>query len=298
MAQPIDYQKQFAKQAISYLPHHALLRSVAMIKNKPLLKLLNNVAQGSSFQVKSYPSKDVEAYLETSTGTKLWHGTGRFQYSDTKIIDVLDLIVLSGSLNPQDDVYAIALGKGRMKTISTTKLRIIARSYADTHGDGELEKNRFGGSLWWVSYYYSFFYAKAFSMQGLTLARNWKEWSNAATNSNGERTWGKKVNKSAKSVWDVFGLGSDEPANYPILFGIKSHGELVDLPKSIARVESRIVEPVKLSDLSHIEVPEEKIQEVQHLLDTARYTVPVFPIELGEFVASKKSIEELLGYSQ
>ena len=50
----------------------------------------------------------------------------------------------------------------------------MARSYADMHGLGWKEKNRYGDALTWTSYYYSLFYARLFTVNGVKVLRRWK----------------------------------------------------------------------------------------------------------------------------
>ena len=296
-SEALRYKRQFWKSAARHLPHHSLLVISARIKaprlTDALSKRRDDILRKSI--VKTYPTKLVEEYQGVMATTKLWHGAGRLQYKNKRVYDAFEAIIGNGALRPAKDVYAIILGGEEMTSISTTPLRIIARSYADMHGEGEREKYRYGSALWWVAYYYGMFYGIVFTRYSLTIMRNWSKWNNASTNDSGQRTWGHKVNAKADSVWSAFGQGSDIPGNYPVLFGIKQYSLVAKMPHTLQKVETRLTNPVQISDLSHIEVPEDKIDEVKARLATHGFSTPVFPIELGEYVASKQQFKTLLG---
>jgi len=55
--------------------------------------------------------------------TYLWHGTGRYQYRDGEIIDVLAKIVNTGGLVPSEDSFD---PMGPTKSVSTSPVRIYA----------------------------------------------------------------------------------------------------------------------------------------------------------------------------
>ncbi|MDB5175502.1 MAG: hypothetical protein JWM81_360 [Candidatus Saccharibacteria bacterium] len=298
--QAYRYRQQFRTTVVKCLPHHMFLVTSVRLRAKPITKLLSLRLENKlhTLELKHYPADKVEAYLVAATAAKLWHGTGRLQYRDGRVVDIFAAILSSGSLNPVKDVYTVLLGGEEMISISTTPLRIIARSYADTHGRGDKEKYRYGSSLWWVAYYYSIFFGEVFTRYGLTIWRNWSKWDNASSSQTGERQWGRKVNKAAISVWDVFGSGSDIPGNYPVLFGIANYTSVAALPLTMSKAEVRLTNIVKMTEISHIEVPERNVDETKKLLVKYGYDVDVFPIELGEYVASHLSITELLGITR
>jgi len=291
-----DYEQMFWRLAIRHIPHHSLLYLAAKQNNKNLVAHLDRRIRKrlDKTSVKSLPSELLADYERKSDNAKFWHGTGRFQYNESEVVDVFQSILDRGTLEPKHDVYSIVISGEEMQSVSATRLRIIARSYADTHGLGIQEKHRYGSSLWWVAYYYNLCYVEILAKHSLAMARNWSTFNRKSRNSQGERTWGKKVHTKAKSVWDTFGTGSDIEGNYPILFGIKKGQAIAELPKSMQKWEVRITTPVTLSSLSHIEVPEAKVAEVKKILSRNGYDVAVFPIEVGEFIASQKNIADLL----
>jgi peptidyl-tRNA hydrolase len=290
------YKRQFLNDILNNVPHHAAIKMAKAIKSDKLVQYGYRSRQEelSKMALKVYSEQEVTTYTKALQEAKLWHGTGRYQHNGSETQDVLSQIIISGGLKPVPDSYAVILGGRGMASISATRIRIVARCYADIHGKGELEANRYGSSLWWLSYYCVPFFVQIFTKNAINMARNYKKWHQATSNIHGERTWGKKVNKNAKRVWDVFGLGSDIPGNYPILVGIKGQVDTALLPDAIAKTEVRFTHLVSMSDFTHLEVPEEKVSETEMILTQAKLPIPVFPIELGEYVASKQSIAELL----
>ena len=296
-AEAVRYQWLFWRLLARHLPHHSALALGEQLNAQQLITILSKRRDKvlSKSVVRIYDAPQVETYQRVANTAKLWHGTGRLQYAESKVKDIFATIVKNDALTPVRDVYAVLVGGEEMVSLSTTRLRILARSYADMHGKGEKEENRYSSSFWWVTYYYSLFYGLTFTKYSPHLLRNLSKWNKLSKNEAGEITWGKKVNKKAHSVWEVFGMGSDIPDNYPILFGIKQFQRIATPPKGIREVEIRLIDPVHLSDLSHIEVPEDRVRDVETFLKQNGTSVPVFPIELGEYVASKQPFKTLLG---
>jgi hypothetical protein len=285
------YKRQFLTDILKNIPYHATIRMARVVKSDKLVQhgYRSRQKELSKAVLKTYSLKEVVKYKEVSRGARLWHGTGRYQHNDSKTVDVLSQIITSGGLKAFPDSYAVLLGGEDMVSVSATSIRIVARCYADMHGKGELEAYRYGSSMWWLSYYCVPFFVQAFTKNTISMVRNYKKWHRATSDIEGERTWGKKVNKNAKRVWDVFALGSDIPGNYPILIGIKGRVDTETLPGAIAKTEVRFTHLVSMDDFTHLEVPKEKVSETEALLAQAKLTTPVFPIELGEYVASKQN---------
>ena len=173
---------------------------------------------------------------------------------------------------------------------------MVARSYADMHGVGWKEKNRHGDALTWTAYYYSLFYARLFTVNGIKMLRRWKTWRSLSHDEYGDNTWGKKVNKQARDVWDIFCLGSDISGNYPILIGIKSLDSQLKLEKPMRYYEVRADKRIDIANISHIEVPRDKQDEMRELLLSYGIDIPVTSIELGECASAQKRFTELLGW--
>jgi hypothetical protein len=295
------YQKLFIKKLLRYLPHHLLLATTHKVRLRYAEKLLGSIAQKRIITTKTlrrFSSSEIAEYQKLTRDTQFWHGTGRWQHGERSIIDVLKSFCDTGGLKPARDVYAVFGGSDQhiIHSISLCRSRMVARSYADMHGLGWKEKNRYGDALTWTSYYYSLFYARLFTISGITMLRRWKTWRSLSHDEHGDNTWGKKVNRQARDVWDIFCLGSDIPSNYPILIGVKHLASQVELEKPMRYYEARADKRIAITDISHIEVPYNKQKEVRRLLRAHNITLPVTSIELGECVSAQKSFTELLGW--
>lgn len=295
------YQKLFIKKLLRYLPHHLLLATTHKVRLRYAEKLLGSIAQKRIITTKTlrrFSSSEIAEYQKLTRDTQFWHGTGRWQHGERSTIDVLKSFCDTGGLKPARDVYAVFGGSDQhiIHSISLCRSRMVARSYADMHGLGWKEKNRYGDALTWTSYYYSLFYVRLFTISGITMLRRWKTWRSLSHDEHGDNTWGKKVNRQARDVWDIFCLGSDIPSNYPILIGVKHLASQVELEKPMRYYEARADKRIAITDISHIEVPYNKQKEVRRLLRAHNITLPVTSIELGECVSAQKSFTELLGW--
>ena len=295
------YQNLFIKKLLRYLPHHLLLATTYKVRLRYAEKLLGSTAQKRVITTKTlrrFSSSEIAEYQKLTRDTQFWHGTGRWQHGERGTIDVLKSFCDTGGLKPARDVYAVFGGSDQhiIHSISVCRSRMVARSYADMHGLGWKEKSRYGDALTWTSYYYSLFYARLFTVNGITMLRRWKTWRSLSHDENGDNTWGKKVNKQARDVWDIFCLGRDIPGNYPILIGVKHLASQVELEKPMRYYEVRADKRITITDISHIEVPYNKQEEVRRLLLAHNITLPITSIELGECVSAQKSFTELLGW--
>lgn len=293
-----NFQEQFIKLALRRLPHHIALHIASRLRSKTGVSLLDSYAKKRfivKVKLKSFSHKEQKQYKTAIFQTTLWHGSGRFQYSNGKIIDTLESILKSGSIRPIEDAYAIFSGGRLMKSISLTRLRAIARCYADMHGKGYRESNRYGDALTLTSYYYGLFYARLYTRHYRMMKRYYKIWHKHTHNDKGHNTWGKKSNKDAEDVWDIFGLGSDIPGNYPIIFGIKGVKEATQLSSTFRDYEVRTENNINLDDITHVEVPSSKVKEAEMLVKKYGLDIPVYSIELGELVASQMPFSTLMG---
>ena len=264
-------------------------------------KALDTIAKRKIINVKdllSFDNSDIKEYQKLTKDTQLWHGTGRWQHGKDSIVDVMNSFCDIAGLKPSRDVYAVFGGSDQhiVHSVSLCRSRMVARSYADMHGLGWKEKNRYGDALTWTSYYYSLFYARLFTVNGVKMLRRWKTWRALSHDENGDNTWGKKVNKQARDVWDIFCLGSDISGNYPILIGIKSLDSQLKLEKPMRYYEVRADKRIDIANISHIEVPRDKQDEMRELLLSCGIDIPVTSIELGEYVSTQKRFTELLGW--
>ena len=299
-SQSNNYQKLFVRRSLRYLPHHILMLIIYKSKLFRFEKALDAIAKRKIINVNdllSFDNSDIREYQKLTKETQFWHGTGRWQHGKDGIVDVMKSFCDIAGLKPSRDVYAVFGGSDRhiVHSVSLCRSRMVARSYADMHGLGWKEKNRYGDALTWTSYYYSLFYVRLFTVNGVKMLRRWKTWRTLSHDENGDNTRGKKVNTQARDVWDVFCLGSDISGNYPILIGVRSLDSQLKLEKPMSHYEVRTDRPIDITNISHIEVPHEKQVEVRQLLLSRGIHLPVTSIELGEYCSAQQQFIELLG---
>jgi len=223
-----------------------------------------------------------------SKQTEYWHGTGRYQYRDGKVVDVLRGMIEQDGLLPQrDDIDLV----GVMNSVSLARSRTYARAYADMHENGQ-KGERNGSALLWS--------AAFIGPLALKIAQEEKVWRPenrrrvrehfGASNS---AQWYRKVRQEPTGTLGVFAYGSDIEGNYPMLFGIKD-GVVTPTKTSgsVAVHEVRSTDPISFSDLSHIEVPEIRVAETQTMLAEAGYEVPVMAIEDFEAYSARRPFAE------
>lgn len=223
-----------------------------------------------------------------SKQTEYWHGTGRYQYRDGKVVDVLKGMIEQGGLLPQrDDIDLV----GAMDSVSLARSRTYARAYADMHQNGE-KGERNGSALLWS--------AAFIGPLALKIAQEEKVWRSAnrqrvkehfaASNS---AKWYEKVRQEPTGTLGIFAKGSDIEGNYPILFGVKE-GTVAPAKTSdsVAVHEVRSTDPINFADLTHIEVPESRVVETQAMLTEAGYELPVMAIEDFEVYSARQSFAD------
>lgn len=187
------YQRLFVKKSLQYLPHHLLLAVSHRMRLRWAEKILDKFARKYIIKPKSirqFKESEIKEYQKLTKGTQFWHGTGRWQHGERGIADVLKSFCDAAGLKPVRDVYAVFGGSNQhiVHSISVCRSRMIARSYADMHGVGWKEKNRYGDALTWVSYYYGMFYARLFITRGFKMMRRWKAWRALSNDNNGDNT--------------------------------------------------------------------------------------------------------------
>ena len=224
--------------------------------------------------------------------SKLWHGTGRYQYKDGKVTDVLDSIAKIGKLQPQYDDIDF---NRPMESLSLARSRVYSRSYADMHGKGAAEPERYGTSALWA-----WIFLGDIGAEAMLEGRVWTKDGRLDTRDHfaqcNANDWYQKVRSSYAGTMTLFRRGSDIDGNYPIVFGVKDSGiETADTSHSIAIHEVRVTQPLSLKeDITHIEVPREKIEETQTLLRSYGHEVPILAIEDCEQFIADISFTELI----
>jgi hypothetical protein len=206
-----------------------------------------------------------------------WHGTGRYKYGESgEIIDVLKGIIAEDGLIPHDDDWDWELGK--IKSISFARARMYGRLYACMYVTGG--KRIEGEHLpLWLWFHYFFDTARLLAFLDVSL---WKLLRGEYQKRRG--VWARKVTTSeVTDIYTIFNKGSDIVGNYPILIGVKNK---IIQPLPGARIfnlhEARNGSSVGFKEMTHIEVPKEKVEETLALLKEAHIDTPVLPIEEGE----------------
>lgn len=81
-----------------------------------------------------------------------WHGTGRYQIREGKVVDVLRQITQSGELTPHRDTFDPIAGE--MYSVSTSSSRMYARLYAGMHFHEDADRSYLlGDTSRWVNYF-------------------------------------------------------------------------------------------------------------------------------------------------
>lgn len=248
-------------------------------------RIIANDSTVTSREVTAETLAKVEA---TSQQTEYWHGTGRYQYRDSKVVDILKNMIEQGGLRPHsDDIDLI----GVMDSVSLARSRTYARTYADLHENGE-KGERNGSTLLWASAFMGSLALKVVQEEKMWHSSNRQRVLQHFETSS-SRQWYKKVRQTPTGTIGTFARGSDIEGNYPILFGIKTGAVTPALTSaSVALHEVRSTNPVGFDDLTHIEVPASKQLETQTMLAEAGIEVPVMAIEDFEAYAARQSFAE------
>lgn len=84
--------------------------------------------------------------------------------------------------------------------------------------------------------------------------------------------------------------------NYPILIGIDAKNlKQAKVNPIIAMFETRFTENIRLENITHIEVPANKVPETREMLKRNKINIIVLPIELCEIYSSRKPIRLISG---
>lgn len=250
-----------------------------------------------------------KSYLKSLNITKslyskayYWHGTGRYHYkllgkskyegvNQNQIYDVLESIITSGGLIPAYDpfngVYA--------ETASLTPFRMYARCYAEFNSYLKTDfKYTYGsGKFWYV--FLLFLQINAWGLKE-TIRKIITIYTSPEFKNKSDK-WFRSVTKNDRwSMFNIYNIRSDIPVNYGLLFGIKRSGvNPVSFNKAVERFETRSNRKIELKDITHIEVPFDKIRETADLLKRHKVKLSVMAIEDGEIYCSQKSLKQLVG---
>lgn len=234
-----------------------------------------------------------------------WHGTGRYHYKprgkskyegvdNSQTYDILESIVDAGGITPKYDPF-ISVNGGFGETISLTPYRMYARAYALFNMFEETNlQYLYGTSKFWyclllplqiLEWGFTSSIKRVFKIQKDKNSINkYKVWFD---------TFRKETNWS---ILNFHAVRSDIPHNYGLLFGIKKEGvQVVHFDPAFEHFETRANNLIKLSDLTHIEVPLNKVDTTTELLERKKINLIVIPLEIGEIYCNKFSLEKLSG---
>jgi hypothetical protein len=219
--------------------------------------------------------------------TALWHGTGRYKYDENgKVADVLAGIIRDGGLKPHDDDWDPK--RGKIQSISLAPARMYAKLYAWMHIPRSARPDSEHRSCCFYGYY--FFCSAAVVAYAEYLWRPHIPDYRAKL-----KKWTGKVSRKPHTLKSVFVEGTDIPDNYPILIGIKCG---VVKPNRGSRFfdlhETRSEKSIAMSDLTHFEVPADRVDETASSLRVAGFDTPVIPIEDGEAYCRQFSFWQLV----
>lgn len=239
-----------------------------------------------------------------------WHGTGRYHYHHAndsryeeadaqRVVHVLESILDGGALTRHQDLWVKYEGQFK-KTVSVAPSRMHARLYAHIHlRDGVWLEYVFGGTRFWMGF---FVFLATFQL----LARFTREerafiqWTIFNKNTlKHARTWGSAIRNLSEfkflPLWRAYDLRSDIAGNHAVLFGIKRDAIQGDgvLP-TIKKLEVRVDHIIKLSDMTHVEVPLENVEETKQLFALKKISLPVIPLEFGELYCSQLPLTKLV----
>ncbi|MCL4364544.1 hypothetical protein M1328_04895 [Patescibacteria group bacterium] len=211
-----------------------------------------------------------------------WHGTGRYQYSPPDYKDQRDVIseiIANNGLIPHLD--PLDYTRGTMYSISTSPSRLYSSLYAQLHfEEGKRLRNPMITAYGWGVFMKAIVEISVKKDRRL-LDKKFRQ-EKGLTNE-GTQYFHQKYTKK-KKVHMFQGGQSDIKGNYPILIGIKADSFPEEkIAEVLKRHESRSTIPIRIDQLTHIEVPLLNVEEVKKLLKQAGINLlPVIPIEWGE----------------
>jgi hypothetical protein len=148
--------------------------------------------------------------------TGYWHGTGRFQYNEDQApIDILQKIAQDRELQPANDPFNL---ERDAVSLSLAFSRVYARSYADMHGLGSHEPNRYGTAHYWVRLFTGDIGMELVKESGGLRQFRKKQKQEVKDLPD----WSHKIRKEKTAMFDLFKEGSDIEGNYPVLLGIRA----------------------------------------------------------------------------
>lgn len=217
-----------------------------------------------------------------------WHGTGRYHYTkDGNIEDVLNKILSEDGLKPLVKDPWLKTDETYKYTISLAKNRAYASIYAFVHQNKDIDiKNLFLSRTLWA-YLIGINNLIHEPVAVVKTAITFLFRKDATKQLAGFQT---KFQKDVKIRRTFFGqlfqmpqMRSDIPHNYAIIIAIKKDQiKEASMTSGFHFYEARTEQIIPIEDFSHIEVPEENIEETNLLLQKYKLDIPIIPIESME----------------
>ncbi len=264
--------KQAFYGAVGHLTGRAVRRSQRLGKRALPMLLFDAVLTRRISRLPRLKPAETQSITNALNDTTYWHGSGRFQYRDGTVIDLLQIVAEQGRLEPQLDHFDTT---GPMQSLSLAHSRIYGRAYADIHRNKqESYSERYGSAEFWATMF--------LGDSGLISAKEVGGYRKALRQirANGSHDWHRKINKKQLNLVGNFREGSDIAGNYPILYGVTKIA-LTKTSRAIAAHEIRTTKPIELAKhITHIEVPRERIAETKAILQAHGHSsIPVLAIE-------------------
>ena len=236
-----------------------------------------------------------------------WHGTGRYHYRhvdgsryagiiNDDTIDVLQSIISDNGLKPHHDPWIDSGGK----TISLATVRMHARAFARIHASEEaIFLYELGSIKYWLRLYFLLLAVWLLSnfRSHLNFMRSLVRYSFSKDIQNWASAIRKPVNQKVISISDIFKGNiptSDIKDNYPVLIGIATDSKhLIETIPLTHKVERRSLQSINLGKFTHLEVPFDKVKEIQQLLAEKKVNVKVLPLEFVDLYMSDVSLKQL-----
>lgn len=249
--------------------------------------------------------KNIYPLLEKIYGENAyyWHGSGRYQYRDGQVVDILSEVVNANGLKPHEDLW-LTRG-GTRTTISAATSRMYAKLYAQLHTfQGEEPLYQYGGRKLWSNHFIgNFSKSLAFDIvQDALLNGNLLKHIRrlqTGRQSGVKQVWLSKVSSDpAVNNHSLISMmaeaESDIPGNYPVLLGLsKDSFTPVQVPGFIDMYEKRSSEPIPLEGFTHIEVPYMHVPQTQGILAGKGVQLPVVPLEFGDLYSRQFPFSQL-----
>lgn len=229
-----------------------------------------------------------------------WHGSGRYHHSDNVKSDVLKGIIDDNGLQPLVKDPWLKVNGGYKYTISLSNIRTYASVYALIHQqentDIYLYGNRF---IWSMLVGFINFIQEPFDIIYHALLFTFKGGKGKIKGFQSKVRKNENLQDLKTFVFQLMympSIRSDIKDNYPILIAIKSDNvKETKMDSGFDYYEVRTEEAIPFNEISHIEVPLDKVSETKRILHENGINLKIISIESAElFIKENSSIDEQL----